>query len=83
MVVFTELFQALKAALEEHDPGYLVSWWDWLRGRVDPDARYRKGGVSDVSLSLHSAQSHILRPCTPCAAFPYPLSSGPTWCHLA
>ena len=41
MVVFTELFQALKAALEEHDPGYLASWWDWLRGRVDPDARYR------------------------------------------
>jgi len=41
MEVLTELLQTLRAAVEDRDVGYLVSWWFWLRGGTDPEARYR------------------------------------------
>jgi len=49
---FTELFHVLKAALRERDLGYLASWWDRVRGRVDPDARYRLTALGEALLGV-------------------------------
>jgi len=59
---FTELFHVLRAALQERDPGYLASWWAWVRGRVDPDARYRltERGAALLGIGLNERQRAAL-----------------------